>query len=110
MAVDMTTQLIAMLKQPIVFIEEYMPENLEKTNLRLLTLLDENGITTVGDLLQTPKKKLMQIENFGDVYFERVVATIKAMGFVDATPEPKEKKNARSRSSRRKPTRNSFSH
>jgi DNA-directed RNA polymerase subunit alpha len=51
--------------------------------------LEEKGIFTVRDLLNTTKSELLSISNFGEKTLEEVYKALEAIGFCRPDPEIK---------------------
>lgn len=51
-------------------------------SVRTTNCLEERGIFTVGDLLNTTREELLRIQNFGDKTLAEVYAALEKFGFV----------------------------
>ena len=51
-------------------------------SVRTTNCLDEQGITTVADLLQRKRADLLSIPNFGEKTLEEVLGALERLGFV----------------------------
>ena len=72
--------------------DEKLKMHLVETGLCLRTVntLESQGIHTVGQLLNTTRKELMEIANFGEKTLSEVLAALENIGF---TSEPNQKKD-----------------
>jgi DNA-directed RNA polymerase subunit alpha len=57
--------------------------------VRTTNCLEEKGIFTVKDLLNTTRVELLSISNFGEKTLEEVYKSLAAIGFLRNTPEIK---------------------
>jgi DNA-directed RNA polymerase subunit alpha len=59
-------------------------------SVRTTNCLDEQGISTIGDLLACRREDLLQIANFGEKTLEDVYAALERLGFYreNCLPQP----------------------
>lgn len=73
---------------PIIIQQKEMARKLSMStaeiglSVRTTNCLDEQGITTVKDLLQCHRADLLAIPNFGEKTLEEVYAALEKLGFV----------------------------
>ncbi len=58
--------------------------------VRTTNCLDEQGITTIGDLLRCTREELLAVPNFGEKTLEEVYKALEKFGFYRKGREPKE--------------------
>lgn len=58
--------------------------------VRTTNCLDEQGISTVGDLLRCSREDLLAVPNFGEKTLEEVYKALEKLGFYRKGREPKE--------------------
>lgn len=58
--------------------------------VRTTNCLDEQGISTIGDLLQCSREKLLGFPNFGEKTLEEVFKALEKHGFYRKGHEPQE--------------------
>lgn len=63
--------------------------------VRTTNCLDEQGITTVGDLLRSSREDLLNVPNFGEKTLEEVYKALEKLGFYRKGREPKEPEEAK---------------
>ena len=88
---------MAVTRIPISQEEEHQRDQAEKLELstaeiglmvRTTNCLEERGIFTVRDLLNTTREELLSISNFGEKTLEEVYKALEAIGFYREGHEP----------------------
>ena len=63
-------------------------------SVRTTNCLDEQGISTVGDLLACRREDLLQISNFGEKTLEDVYVALERLGFYRTNRQPQKVRSA----------------
>jgi len=63
-------------------------------SVRTTNCLDEQGISTIGDLLASQREDLLRIPNFGEKTLEDVFRALERLGFYRVGRQPPKAKSA----------------